>query len=282
MAIAFTAHNIRLKDGSRTKPEARYLMEEDPWLVSARRVLDAVLPGERTRLRLVDLGCLEGGYSVEFCRMGFNVLGIDVRQENIDVCNHVAARTGLSNLAFAKDNVLNISSHGTFDVSFCCGLLYHLDRPRDFLKTLGAVTRKVLIVQTHFAPDNYLPGESLPRPMRRAVQELLRVQARKSSLSPNDTNEGLTGRWFQEFANEEAFSKREGNKWASWDNKKSFWLHRSSLLQAISEAGFDLVMEQFDSLGPNIAESMQRGYYKTDCRGTFVGIKTGGMRLPGA
>ena len=33
-------------------------------------------------------------------------------------------------------------------------------------------------------------------------------------------------------------------------------------------------MEQFDSLGPNIAENMLGGYYKAESRGTFIGIKT--------
>ena len=61
----------------------------------------------------------------------------------------------------------------------------------------------------------------------------------------------------------------------SWDNRRSFWIQREYLLQAIHDVGFDLVMEQFDSLGPNIAENMLGGYYKTNSRGTFIGIKTG-------
>jgi hypothetical protein len=63
-------------------------------------------------------------------------------------------------------------------------------------------------------------------------------------------------------------------KWASWDNRQSFWVQREYLLQAIRDVGFDLVMEQFDSLGPQIAENMLRGFYHTDRRGTFIGIKT--------
>ena len=35
------------------------------------------------------------------------------------------------------------------------------------------------------------------------------------------------------------------------------------------------MVEQFDGLGPDIAGSMLGGYYTTDDRGTFVGIKTG-------
>jgi hypothetical protein len=51
-------------------------------------------------------------------------------------------------------------------------------------------------------------------------------------------------------------------------------VRREHLLQAIRDVGFDLVLEQFDSLGADIAGEMLRGYYKTDDRGTFIGIKT--------
>ena len=96
----------------------------------------------------------------------------------------------------------------------------------------------------------------------------------KFNLSQPIENEGLMGRWFTEFQIDTSFSERESNKWASWNNHRSFWIQREYLLQVIQEVGFDLVMEQYDSLGPNIAENMLRGYYRTDSRGTFIGIKT--------
>lgn len=275
MSVEFTAHNIRLDDGSRTKPDAKPF-EADPWLISTKRLLDTVFAGNKEHLRLVDLGCLEGGYSVEFARMGLQVLGLDVRQSNIDACNFVQTRTHLPNLSFAKDDVYNIANHGSFDAAFCCGLLYHLDRPREFLNMLGAVTKKLLILQTHYAPDPV--GQNLPRYSRYVVQKILEAETGKFQLSPTQSNEGLLGRWYPEFSGEEEFRRREAKKWASWDNTKSFWLQRSVLLQTINESGFDLVMEQFDSLAPNIADSMQRGYYKTDFRGTFIGIKTGALK----
>jgi 2-polyprenyl-3-methyl-5-hydroxy-6-metoxy-1,4-benzoquinol methylase len=134
MTVEFTAHNIRLDDGTFTNPDAADSMEAYPWFVSARRILETVFPGDKKHLRLADLGCLEGGYAVEFARMGFQVLGIEVRDANIAACNYVKSRTSLPNLVFAKDDAWNIGNHGMFDVVFCCGLLYHLDRPRNSLK----------------------------------------------------------------------------------------------------------------------------------------------------
>ena len=258
MGIEFTAHNIRLDTGVHTKPDMGYSMEAYPWLVSARRILDTVFPKNRNHVRLADLGCLEGGYAVEFARMGFHVVGLEVREANIAACNYVKANTNLPNLAFIRDDARNIAKYGVFDVVFCCGLLYHLDTPKEFLNTLSTVTTRLLILQTHFSTDT----KDIADP------------SDKYSLSQLTDNETLLGRWYTEFPDDEAYTNRELAKWASWDNRRSFWIQREYLLQAIHDVGFDLVMEQYDSLGPSIVESMLRGYYKTESRGTFIGIKT--------
>ncbi len=257
MGVEFSAHNIRLDDGTLTKPDVGHSMNTYPWFLSARRIIETVFPGNKRHLRLVDLGCLEGGYAVEFARMGFQVLGIDVREANIAACNYVKSETNLPNLEFVKDNVLNIAKYGVFDVVFCCGLLYHIDKPKLFLEKLSAVTTKLVIIQTHFS-----------------TMEEKNYQNDKFHLSQLSENEGLTGRWFTEFRTDKSFNKREASKWASWDNRQSFWIQREYLLQAILDVGYDLVMEQYDNLGPNIAESMLRGYYHIGNRGTFIGIKT--------
>jgi SAM-dependent methyltransferase len=253
MDVTFTAHNIRLDDGSLTRPDAAVTMDAHPWLAAARRVLETVFPEDKSRYRLADLGCLEGGYAVEFARMGFRVLGVEVRDKNIAACRYVQARTRLPNLAFVQDDARNVHTHGPFDAVFCSGLLYHLDRPRQFLADLAAVTTRLLILQTHFATAE--PSAKFP-------------------LSDLTEHEGLQGRWYTEFADDAAFQDRGESRWAAWDNRRSFWVRREHLLQALRDVGFDLVLEQFDGLGPDVAGSMTGGYYATDDRGTFVGIKT--------
>ena len=283
--IEFTSHNIRLDNGSFTKPDMRYSMDADEWFVSTRRLLDTVFPGDKNHYRLADLGCLEGGFAVEFARMGFQVLGIEVREANIAACNYVKANTNLPNLDFIKDDARNIAKYGVFDVVFCKGLLYHLDKPKEFLNTLSAVTTKLLILQTHFSTDTKktdtknkehrwfgIARKLLARVKRHNPEPAAKY--REFNLSELTENETLRGRWYTEFANDEAFSKRDSAKWASWENRRSFWIQREYLLQAIYDVGFDLVLEQFDSLGPNIAESMLCGLYKAESFGTFIGIKT--------
>ena len=275
--IEFIAHNIRLDDGSFTKPDLGYTMNEE-WLVSSRRLLDTVFPGDKNHYRLADLGCLEGGFAVEFARMGFQVLGIEVREANIAACNYVKANTNLPNLEFVKDDARNIAKYGVFDVVFCKGLLYHFDKPKEFLNTLSAVTTKLVILQTHFSTDTKNKEHrwfGIARKLLASVERHNPEPGDKFNLSELTENETLRGRWFTEFADDEAFSKRDSAKWSSWDNRRSFWIQREYLLQAIHDVGFDLVMEQFDSLRPNIAEKMLCGYYKAENSGTFIGIKTG-------
>ncbi len=105
-SLEFTTHNIRLDDGTFTKPELTQSMANHPWFISARGMLDTVFPGDKSQLRLADVGCLEGGYAVEFARMGFQVLGIEVRQSNIAACNYVKSKTDLPNLEFVQDDAL--------------------------------------------------------------------------------------------------------------------------------------------------------------------------------
>jgi hypothetical protein len=259
MTPTFTAHNIRLDDGRTTKPEIPFTLDADQRFLAARRLLETVFPGDKSGIRIVDLGCLEGGYTVEFARMGFESLGLEVRDSNLAACHYVKAHTSLPNMSFVQDTVWNLADHGVFDAVFCSGLFYHLDRPRAFLDLLTSVTRKVLILQTHFAPA--------------AQDEADRGQ--RFCLSEPTEHEGLQGRWYSEFGHQPTPEEREAANWSSWENNRSFWLQRESLLQAIKDAGFDLVLEQFDGLGDAIAKELTNGYYWQDCRGTFVGIKTG-------
>ena len=83
--------------------------------------LEPCAEGDRSEIRIADLGCLEGGFAVEFARMGFQVVGIEVRENNIAACNYVKAHTSLPNLRFVHDSAWNIAQHGSFDAIFCCG-----------------------------------------------------------------------------------------------------------------------------------------------------------------
>lgn len=277
MGVVFTAHDIRLDDGTLTKPEIGLTMDRYPWLLAAKRILETVFPSDKSGLRIADIGCLEGGYAVEFARMGFQVLGVDVREANIAACRFAKSHTDLPNLEFVRDDAWNIEKYGPFDAVFCCGLLYYFDRPKRFLETVARITEKMIILQTHFADGQTRWYEKLPASFKRVILKLPKVpmsSTMKFKLSAIAENESLKGRWYTEFYSEKALDDREKAKWSSWNNHRSFWIRREDLLQTLKDVGFDLVLEQFDGLDPEINVSMRNGYYQTDSRGTFIGIKS--------
>jgi Methyltransferase domain len=255
--VTFTAHNIRLDDGSMTKPDIGITMDQQRIFLAARRLIHLVFPTFKTSPssqppKLVDLGCLEGGFSVEFARMGLHVTGIEVRDSNIAACNYVKNKTNLPNLQFFKDNAWNVGRYGPFDIVFCVGLLYHFDTPRKMLKLLSDNTRNLLFVDTHFSSE---------------------TSTELHGLSGITENEGLRGRWYMEFSNDQDYEKRDEFRWASWENRRSFWPLRHHLIQAIKDVGFDLVLEQYDHMAPDIVADMEQGFYFQQNRNSFIGIK---------
>jgi SAM-dependent methyltransferase len=251
MIGSFSAHNIRLADGRLTIPESGWTIAESPWMQSARSVLEFAFPEGVDAKRILDLGCLEGGYTAEFARMGMNAVGVEVRESNFRNCEFVRTSLGLPNLSFVHDDVWNIARLGTFDAIFCCGLLYHLDRPRAFINLMADTAAKVVIINTHYSAAE--PPE-------------------KFTLSDIVEHEGLPGRWYAEHDIDDD-SLLDTFKWTSWSNKRSFWLTRPAIIGALRLAGFDLVFEQFDWLGHDVIGSMTDGYYKTDTRAQFVGMR---------
>jgi SAM-dependent methyltransferase len=246
-AVEFTAHNIELAPGECTMND-RPLIAHTPMMKAALRTLRIVF-GDRdpATIRVADLGCLEGAFAVEFARAGYQTLGIEGRAANYERCQYVGERLGLANLQFVLDDVRNVERHGTFDATFCAGLLYHLDEPVAFLSTLGRVTTRVLLLQTHYAPDD---GAEVPW-----------------ALSEFTANEGRRGRWFVEWP--EGTPETAQDPWASVGNYRSFWLGKRDLLQAMSDAGFTTLFEQYDFLHHQIDDE----YITANSRSLFVGVK---------
>lgn len=244
--LAFTAHNIALPDGAQTLP-GRPLLADEPLCRAVLRTLRMLFPhAAAARPRVADLGALEGGYAVEFARAGFDVVAIEARQVNVDRCLLVADRLRLPSLRVVRDDVRAIERYGTFDAVFCCGLLYHLDAPDAFLRTLGRVTRRALLLDTHYAL------EQQPGPW---------------TLSPMTTHEGRRGRWYAEWP--EGTPPPEQDVWSSVENHRSFWMERDHLLQAVREAGFSAIYEQVDRLEHMVQDDWIRRW----SRSLFLGVK---------
>jgi hypothetical protein len=247
---AFTAHNIKLLDGRETFPSCGPIEESGVAQATLRTLRSLFRPEEISRTSIVDLGCLEGGYTVGFARAGFQATGIEVRDRNMECCRFVEQEVKLDNLSFIQDDARNVDRYGPFDAVFCCGLFYHLDQPAAYLKTLAECTRRVLILQTHFAE------ETLPK-------------AHAERLSEISVHEGNLGRWYREFDEGVSHEEVAGSVWASWGNNDSFWIEKKHLLRSLVNVGFDCVYEQYDSVFDIVSDT----YWEEQGRGMFIAVK---------
>ncbi len=231
----WTSHNIALTDSITTMPGQPDFMKTDTRLKALLRVLAFFYRGRLANLRVADLGCLEGGFALALAQRGMNVVGIEARKKNLEKARLLKQHFDLPNLEFVEGDVKNFTrdNFGDFDVVLALGILYHLDQPAAWLRQIAGATGSVLIVDSHYAPDD--------------EASLALIDQRIAQLSALERIEDgpatYEGRWFFEYG---ADAEREDQLWASYSNRKSFWLTKESLLRAVSSAGFDLVFEQHD------------------------------------
>lgn len=211
VALTFTAHNVRLPDGSETL-RGKELTADSAVCRIVLKNLESAFPDGPDGVRVADLGCLEGGHSAAFARAGYDVTGFEVRLENFLCCQYLQESLALPNLRYVRADVRDVfNGREEFDAVFCCGLLYHLDEPVKFLRQLGSATRRLLMVQTHY------------------------------STRPDAQHEGCNGHWYDEQATA---------RWASWKNPQSFWLTKPDLM-AVLRDDFNFVVEQPDAVSAN-------------------------------
>jgi SAM-dependent methyltransferase len=274
--MEFTAHNILLNNGKKTLSDKDILLSESAVWKSIVKSLDLFFPGtkeERKKLRVVDLGCLEGGYAVEFAKLGFDTLGIEAREDNLQKCEYVKSNLGLTNVNFVKDDVRNLANYGKFDIVLCYGLLYHLNDPIAFLKTVSECTNKLLFLNTHFATERDIRygvgfiNTYFIAPLQKRTK--LFEFTKNHRLSPITTNEGYRGRWMKEWSKGINKSRLEKLLWASYNNDQSFWLCKKDLTMAMHDVGFNSVFEQFDYTG----DIMPHNYTHYMNRAMFVAVK---------
>lgn len=232
-APEFTSHNIAL-GYAQTRPGTP-LLSNTGTCHAALRTLKAAFPGWAPEaIHVADLGCLEGGYAVAFARAGYQAQGIEARDDNFACCRWVQEQLGYPpNLAFVKADVREYVPGHVWDAVFCSGLLYHLDDPGRFITRLGQATRRLLILNTHYA------------------------------ASAEDVHEGNEGRWADE----------NDGRWSSAGNGKSFWITRAHLIRALRLAGFAAVFEQVDYFNDGAGGYIDHHGREYRDRAVFVALK---------
>lgn len=197
--------------------------------------------------RVLDLGCLDGIFSIEFANQGAETIGIDIREDNIVKCQFYKEVMNLKNVQFITDDVRNVTKdkYGQFDIIICSGLLYHLDVPDSFilLENLFKAVNDVLIIDTHFSQH----------PNKKIVYK---------------ENE-YAGNYFNEFPEDTPLHKQLKLRLAAYKNPNSFWFSRPSLVNYLSACGFSSVYECLTM--PNLDTEKEGLLYKD--RSTFIAVK---------
>jgi len=161
---------------------------------------------------VLELGCLEGGFTVELVRRGYEVTAVDGRPENLERARWISSRLSLdASFHLADLEQVRLRGFGRFDVVFCCGLLYHLPRPWELVTQLPSVAPR-LFLSTHYA----------------ATEE--------------EVVEGFGGRWYKELGREDPFSGL---------SRRSFWFTKPALLELLRASGYTRIEITHDGLHKN-------------------------------
>src|SRR5262245_4701249 len=149
--------------------------------------------------RVLELGCLEGGQTIELARRGFQVVGVEGRDENLRRARWICRlfKTDAS-VVRADLETTPLAAFGPFDLVFCSGVLYHLPKPWELVEQFPAVA-PALFLSTHYAEDE--------------------------EVSVN----GLGGRWYEELGRSDPLSGL---------SPQSFWPTRPALLALLEANGY--------------------------------------------
>lgn len=85
---------------------------------------------------VLDIGCGFGISSLEFCRRGCKVTGIDPTAEMVRIAQESADREGLA-ASFVTGEFLTAQLEGHYDWVFCHNVLEYVENPADFLKAIS-------------------------------------------------------------------------------------------------------------------------------------------------
>jgi SAM-dependent methyltransferase len=153
-------------------------------------------------LRVLDLACRNGAFTSALAAAGADALGLEGRAENL------AMAWPDSGARFEQADVRELSADrfGTFDVTLCLGLLYHLDAVDAvaLLRAMREVTTRFAVIDTH-------------------------VSGGHDVTSVDDRT--YRGHWYGE---------PEG-WWSSIGNPRSWWFTPESLDDAVINAGWSTV-----------------------------------------
>jgi SAM-dependent methyltransferase len=218
-----------------------------------RRAVQTIfdLAGSRGKsLRILDLGCGEGGLALELGKQGAEVVGIEGRAALVEKAEFAREALRLSRVSIVHGDVrrLSVEEHGFFDVILALGILDRLDAPAvfDVVRRMGAACTGFALIEAQLAP-----------------------RARATRVADGIPYRGARRR---EHAPGASRAERLAATNRSLDNEHAFLLNRASMLDLLARAGFTSIAETLD---PAAEED-------TPCFAAFKGRRAALLTVPQA
>ena len=250
----WTAHCIHLGDGVYTFSPPQ-VAQADSRLRRFLQVAADISEKPIDELRVLDLGCLEGMFAIEFALHGAQVVAIEGREVNLAKTRFAKDALRLENIELIRDDVRNLSkdAHGLFDIILCLGILYHLDAPDVLLlaRRMFEVCARAVIIDTHISFDDSASYSADGRTYRGQYAA--------------EHDEGLNS------------EQRMAALWRSLDNPRSFVPTYASLCNLLRHVGFTSVYEvrnPFEYHNPKWPGAPEKGdFVVAKDRITLVAVK---------
>jgi len=152
-------YSFKLPSGKQT---GCYIGEKDSQIHDTRlqmmnSALATHLPKQQwEKTRCIDLACHQGYYAFELAKKNCEqVVGVDVRQQNVDDANMLLKAYSYNNMQFIVEDIFNLDTEAlqTFDVVLVLGLLYHLENPIGALRIAKKLTKKICLIESQIGPN---------------------------------------------------------------------------------------------------------------------------------
>jgi 2-polyprenyl-3-methyl-5-hydroxy-6-metoxy-1,4-benzoquinol methylase len=120
-------------------------------LLFLRKFTDCVksLSGQKQELRVLDAGCGTGNTTISLGKHfpDIQYTGLDISEASLKIAEEKAAKAGLNNVVFRKQNLMEkITDNDGFDIVLCLGVLHHTELMSRVLLNLKLVMKKESIL----------------------------------------------------------------------------------------------------------------------------------------
>ena len=94
---------------------------------------------------VLDVGCGSGRYAVDLGKLGFNVTGVDLAEEMLEIAEKNTKLSKIKGNKYILGSYLDIKLDSKFDVSILMGLFDYISNPVDIMKKLKKDTNGYIL-----------------------------------------------------------------------------------------------------------------------------------------